>query len=347
MTAGTPSPLEKARESLLESTKAVVQFDLDAAGRKALDLQVPFDTWLQMAGDCIEYCKRLEPLVPAAAPLGLVQEATGIVANVRSALEAFRNAKPAHLIPNQTGNQFQNVTSQLEKLCGGFHIDPNSERPEKLDIRRRLRDLVSYLLATSQHYEDLSAHITETRIAHEAAIRDAGAIEKILQELQDAPARWTALKFSSEFKKESGSQQTTAWVFFGAAVSVAVGLTWFLAASIWCDNMAMPNRTGAALVAEVTARGILVLVWLGVITFLFRQYRASAHMAATNRHRAAVLKTYDLIVKSTDDQPTKTALLREAATCIFQPGNTGLLDQKDDLAHQQLLELLRDVALKK
>jgi chorismate mutase len=321
----------------LASVKSVAEFDLEAAAKRATEFKLPAQTWLLFAQDCVEYCKQLEPLVATASPLGLVQEAQSIVDNVNNALLALQQAPAPALVPNSgIGGGWPVIGGQLERLCRGYAIKAEAEKPEGLDVRRRLRDLISYLQSLESKRNDISQQVAETRKAHAAATHDSAEIAQILQDLKDAPSRWSALTFSEHFAKQATDQDSNAYRFFGGAVAVAVVLTAFLTASIWCDAVAMPDRENAALVAEVTARGILVLVWLGVIAFLFRQYRTGAHMADTNRHRAAVLKTYALIVKSTDDQPTKAALAREAASCIFQPGNTGLQNDKDELAHQQL-----------
>lgn len=61
-------------------------------------------------------------------------------------------------------------------------------------------------------------------------------------------------------------------------------------------------------------------VWCG------RIYRALAHQATVNRHRALSLKTFQAFVKSTEDPLVRDSVLAAATKTVFGVVPTGLVD---------------------
>lgn len=80
------------------------------------------------------------------------------------------------------------------------------------------------------------------------------------------------------------------------------------------------------IVPKVFLLGLLVsiTVWCG------RNYRALAHEAAVNKHRANALSTFRTFVDSTNEPEVRNAVLLEATRAIFSQAPSGYLDKSDN-----------------
>jgi hypothetical protein len=90
------------------------------------------------------------------------------------------------------------------------------------------------------------------------------------------------------------------------------------------------------------------LLGLGVLYYLLvlaaRSYRANAHLAAVNRHRATALQVFSTFADSSSDEQTKNAVLLETTRCIYSHTSTGFLSGEEPSSPVQVVEILKALA---
>lgn len=197
----------------------------------------------------------------------------------------------------------------------------------------------------SEEYERAGvAKLTaEIQLHHSRAVDYVARIAEKLQSVRDAEARWVAKTFSGEFARaaEEHALDSLGWLIglVGLAIALPVILIYALDPPKALD--------AASLTAFALQRFVIISVFSTALYVATRSYRANSHLAATNRHRANVLMTFDLLIQTTKDESTRDALLKSAADSIFQSGSTGFLEGKDSRLDEQLVTLLRESVAKK
>lgn len=94
------------------------------------------------------------------------------------------------------------------------------------------------------------------------------------------------------------------------------------------QHPATAQNIGTALVLGSFAIPALVLVYM--MSICYRNSATHSHLAAINKHHYHSLRTYDLLLKSTSDPNTKSAILQQLATSIFLFQDSGYLANGGD-----------------
>ena len=83
---------------------------------------------------------------------------------------------------------------------------------------------------------------------------------------------------------------------------------------------------------EYLRRLLIVSFLIYVVSFLIKQYSVQKHLQAVNKHRANTLNSYKLFIQSLEnaDSGTKQSLMVEIARAIYESGQTGYINSKDD-----------------
>lgn len=167
----------------------------------------------------------------------------------------------------------------------------------------------------------------------EFAAKTKADVEAIMTATREASASTGVATFTQQFDIEANKlkRQSVWWLLITTALAMITIGEIFLPAetfsviedhsTLWVIAQAMVTK--AALIG-VSLTGTL---WCGTI------YRALAHQAAVNRHRAVSLKTFQAFTEATDNQQTRDAVLLEATKAIFGYSPTGLIgnDQKQSV----------------
>ena len=132
--------------------------------------------------------------------------------------------------------------------------------------------------------------------------------------------------FGDEAKKLTGT--SSKW-FWGTIVRSALTLGAIFVLYSWpslpagADNWAIARN----MFMKVSAVAVLLngSVWCA------RMYRALAHQATTNRHRALSLQTFQSFTSATDDDRVRDAVLLAATKCIFAHTSTGLVAESESV----------------
>ncbi|WP_421863776.1 hypothetical protein [Parvibaculum sp.] len=219
---------------------------------------------------------------------------------------------------DQILNRMRDQIRDFEKFVNHFSTPLLIQILSSDENKTRFESLISGIeLGRSRIFETLS-EVIDTK----------ADIERILGEIRAAAAEAGGEKHSGIFDTESRSLRrwSYAWlVATGAAIfSTGYSAIYFYHNPIyvWSDmTMALQVVT-----AKILLLGLLIStsVWCG------RNYRALAHEASVNRHRANALSTFRTFVSSTEDPDVKNAVLLETTRSIFSQAPSGYLDKHDN-----------------
>jgi len=196
---------------------------------------------------------------------------------------------------------------------------------------------------SSMRYEnELNTLLEANKKAAQIAETGKLEIEQLVTLAKGKIAEIGVREYEQVFGKESKEFEVSAWLWLTALVAsisalIAIGL-WFLPQ--------VPDGANGGKIAEVIFRKIVVITGLFYLVALFaRNYRASKHNALVNKHRQNALKTFQIFVKSVqdDDAQTKNAVLLKATETIFGSQPSGFLpDTGDGDMSPKIIEIFKN-----
>ncbi|MEP0706588.1 MAG: hypothetical protein ABJL17_03715 [Parvibaculum sp.] len=153
-------------------------------------------------------------------------------------------------------------------------------------------------------------------------------IENIRENVREAAADVGIETHATIFETESQSLRKQSYWWLAATALLLAGTTFAAAYFYTNPSFALGDVTIALqiIVPKVLLLGLLlsVTVWCG------RNYRALAHEAAVNKHRANALSTFRTFVDASSEQDVRNAVLLEATRAIFSQAPSGYLDKSDN-----------------
>lgn len=180
---------------------------------------------------------------------------------------------------------------------------------------------------TKQEFQRLKVLLTE---AEDFAAKKQREVEEILAATREASVSTGVAKFTQGFENKARDleRQCTRWLLMTAALAAITISEIFFPTKYFSlmDNHSISWVIAQAMLTKAALIGISLTatVWCGTI------YRALAHQAAVNKHRALSLQTFQTFTEATDNQQTKDAVLLAATEAAFGYSSTGLIgsDQK-------------------
>lgn len=136
-------------------------------------------------------------------------------------------------------------------------------------------------------------------------------------------------EYEQVFGKESREFEISAWLWL---TGLLVALAALIVIGIWYLPQ-IPDGANGGKIAEIIFRKIVLITGLFyLIALCSRNYRASKHNALVNKHRQNALKTFQIFIKSVqeDDSQTKNAVLLKATETIFGNQPSGFLPDSGD-----------------
>jgi hypothetical protein len=190
---------------------------------------------------------------------------------------------------------------------------------------------------------------TSSTSAHDQLASMIGDAEESLKQMkamveaaESASQKLGAEKHSQAFFELWKRYNSRSIVAFGFTVLIlfvflaAVAGTWY-----YTHIHPIAKDDYAAIVQTVVAK----IIGLGAIYYLLvftaRIYRANAHLAAVNLHRATALQIFATFAESTNDEATKNAILLETTRSIYSHTSTGFLAGEDPSSPVQVVEILK------
>ena len=184
------------------------------------------------------------------------------------------------------------------------------------DVTERISRLESTLERARRIYNDAQEWVAGKREEIEDTARAA----------REAAASAGVATFTAEFDDEASrlSSRSKLWLRaaagFGAATIVAAILSFF-----WPP---VPSEAGAwETIRNVFSKVTVIAILFTSTLWCGRIYRALAHQATVNRHRALSLRTFQAFVKAAEDDYVRDGVLMAATKAVFGTVPTGLVDQ--------------------
>ncbi len=263
-------------------------------------------------------------------------------------------------------NKFLAPIEQLKIEISDFRpsavATPLQRRNElQSQMRGKIEDFVVYihrfsLFLTLEQLSSDERHLIEKKFAEEAdllisslekseadAQKKANEVQTILEGARAATAKIGVEKHSQIFFSESNVLHTTSnrWMIatiFVTVFSISVAIYFYLNPVAVHDDVALSIQI-------VVAKIIIMSILLGAIVWCGKNYRALAHEASVNKHRANALSTFRTFVDATDEIDIRNAVLLEATRAIFSQAPSGYLDKGDASgADTRVLEVVRSLS---
>jgi hypothetical protein len=260
------------------------------------------------------------------------------VRNYQARLTTYLQRIQGFDVGSATGNP-KGEHDQYEAEIDGFYNEIYEALPMKYlpflrEERRREnpdeRKLDEEVRQAAQLRADLEEELVKVRA-------DIEQIKNTKQEVGSAKGERAATQLARHFKEEARRYQDEAdkyslylRVGYGFILLLFVVFTLFYAFGVWTLTL----QTG---IPKLVLAGAL---WYG-LSFIIRNFNINSHLAAVNRHRAAVAETLEDFLAT---NPTATGeMLRNATEAMFRHTLVGYVSKSDSSSSNPMYEIVNTV----
>ena len=199
------------------------------------------------------------------------------------------------------------------------------------DTDAMINKLKKAISTTQDKTAEVESYMRDKQDKVESYMRDKqDEVDNIVAAAREAAASAGVATFTHAFDKEAekltGTSSRWFWGTIGCSfvtLGVIVGLY------LWSNPLAGADNW--AIVRMMFMKVSAVAVLLNGSVWCARMYRATAHQATTNRHRALSLQTFQAFASATDDDRIRDAVLLAATKCIFANTSTGLVAESESV----------------
>lgn len=242
---------------------------------------------------------------------------------------AVQNAKYEHdQFNNRVDHFYNDVFTQISM---GFLPYLRGERRRENPEEKSLEEEVQQI---TQLRAELEVELKKVREASEETKRVREETEKIRDASKGERA---AVRLANHFDDEARKYQTSAdnWfklvkVCYVSIVVIILGFgLWY-----WIGKASLTWQAGFAKLVLVAA------LWYG-LSFLIRNYNVQSHLAAVNRHRAAVARTLDDFLASSPEKQDE--MLRYATEAMFKHAPIGFISKAEKDNSSPIYEIINNM----
>jgi hypothetical protein len=249
-----------------------------------------------------------------------------------------------------SASQRDGIADQLADLARRFH--GVSHGTSDTIPWGGVAQLVSYY---SSDLEPLAREAKENTAKIEHALKDAQQFRDeacgARNEARNAASIDVAGNFAKVFETQAGVDDKTAkeWLRHTKnAVKLTLGVAFSLFVFYCITWLRAGESVHAAFPIGLTVAGVAIIsACFYAVAFCGRTYRAHAHNAVLNRHRANALQSFQAFsLGALKNEAARIAVLNYAAQAIFTPQNSGFAPggESDGCGPtQQIVELVRNV----
>lgn len=253
---------------------------------------------------------------------------------------SVNDAKVQHdQFEDQVDKHFNNVYKQVVKNHLPFLREENRrQNPEEKKLDDEVRK-------AAQLRSDLEKEFAQVREETEK-IRTTG------KEVGGAKGKRAAVRLATHFDTEATQYQDKADWWFRIAILgyvIVVGILllfgWMAISYISAlTTNAETTNTGMVLSVAATKLVIIAALWYG-LSFVLKNYNVNSHLAATNRHRAAVARTLEdfLAVEQQQENPRLIEVLQNSAEAMFKNAPIGFISKTEKDSNQPVLKIVNDL----
>ncbi len=176
--------------------------------------------------------------------------------------------------------------------------------------------------------EDLKAPVDEKSARlDDLSIKLNNDLEKVIEESQ----KQVTHRYAKMFQIQAIKHKDDALIWLLCAVAGIIGLLVFIA----YEDKLLPiqEHASATLVTiESIKRFLVVSFIIYLIGMCFKQYGIQKHLQTLNTHRQNTLSSFELFIQSVGsaEQDVRQTLMVEIARAIYDSGQTGYINVKDD-----------------
>lgn len=268
------------------------------------------------------------------------------------------------LIPpmlQQIHPHFLNLNNSLQAISGfriGGKANPEQERNTLIaGARQHWQSLFTHTIPYLPYLHLRNAQVQETVSQGRNLISQIEAsyistgnamklkleeVESLVRAAKDAVAKVGVGQFATIFESLSTDHDKVANKWLWASV-ICAGLTGIVALLLVYLFPVSGQLTDAALIQRILTKLIVISLFYFATIWAAKNYRAHRHLAVTNRHRQAALRTFETFVKASEDSVTRDAVLLEATRCVFSHSSTGYLEGHDDSPPSRFIEIFKAV----
>lgn len=250
-------------------------------------------------------------------------------------INAIGNIKQEHDNFERQADAFHNTVYQqvVMKYLPFLREERRRENPNERQTDEEVKRIVKIRSELENELKKVREETEKIRITG----KDVGS----------AKGERAAVRLASHFDEETTKYQTSAdWWFRGVVISylllvviiAALGIVsiWYLKNNGW-------NRE-LVLSIVVTKLVIIAALWYG-LSFIIKNYNVNSHLAAVNRHRAAVARTLEdfLAVEQQQEKPRLSEVLQNAAEAMFKNAPIGFISKAEKESGNPVLQIVNDL----
>lgn len=201
---------------------------------------------------------------------------------------------------------------------------------QKGDVQKNIESMASAAVQINKALADAKANI----------VTKEAELDKIVDAAREASAVAGVGVFTSDFTERANALELEAKVWLKWTGAAAIATIIVAVAAMFIHVGDTPSEIAQFLTSKILALVVLIsaTVWCG------RIYKATKHQAATNRHRALSLKTFQAFTQAAKDDATRNAVLLESTRSIFAMAPSGYLDSVESSdSGTKVLEVIKGI----
>ena len=235
-------------------------------------------------------------------------------------------------IPNDVRNQivleFKPSAEGMHMYCSRWLLYLAYQRG---DIAEKISQLKSAFSRAESHLESVISRAERQLSDAESYQNDKKEeVDKIIVATRKAAASTGVATFTGEFAEEAAVKESAAQKWFWGAILCSIATIIAIIVLYFTDALSADAENWQIVRNALMKISVIAVLFNGAI-WCARMYRAFAHQASTNRHRALSLQTFQAFVEATPDARTRDAVLLAATKSIFANVSTGLVGERTNV----------------
>lgn len=253
---------------------------------------------------------------------------------------AVANAKQEHDgFDSRIDGFYNDVYSQvLMRLLPFLREERRRENPDQQQLDEEVKKVVQIRSELETELKNIKEETQKIRTTD----------KKVGSAKGERAAVRMAAHFDSEVTRYDDLAKRWFWGVVGGYVVVVGILIWLgiISANYVNQVLSLPetaNTTGvwSAVVSKLV---ILAALWFG-LSFIIKNYNVNSHLAAVNRHRAAVARTLEdfVAVEQQQEKPHLSEMLQHATDAMFKHAPIGFVSKTEKENSNPVLQIVNDL----
>lgn len=181
---------------------------------------------------------------------------------------------------------------------------------------------------------------------------DVEKIKTTEKDVGSAKGERAAVNLATHFVDEVDRYQGNAYLWFKSVVFVYIVivlvLIWFSVPYLFpflCSKVSLLSCDATSSIEAGVAKLILIAaLWYG-LSFVTKNYYVNSHLAAVNRHRAAVARSLEdfIALERQQENPRLAEILQNATEAMFKNAPVGFISKAEKETESPVLKIINDI----